>query len=501
MHTVHVRVNDVATKQPTPVRIHFRDADGNYFAPFGRLTEFATELGVDVGGNVEFGDRKYSYIDGTCEVGLPSGPLTVEVHKGFEYKPLCQQVRVGAGKLALRVNIERWIDMRSLGWCSGETWAQYLTPHAALLEAAAEDLAVVNLLAAETVVWHENGHPRPAIPNILAFSGQQPALQRDGHLVVVNTLNQHDMLGRLALLNCHRAVYPLRFGSPDSADDWALADWCDQCHRKAGLVIGHDFFGHYAGYHHGELLADLILGKVDALELNAGFDHPNHPVLAEWHALLNAGFRIPVVGGSGKVDNHDILGSRRSYARLEPGQQFNYRSWVEAVRAGRTFVTNGPLLFFTVEGRDPGAVLQLPPGGGTVNVRAKARCLAAFERVEVVANGTVVARADARGSPAEVVVEADVPMNGPGWLAARCVGPYDGEGLMDWLGAQTSPVYVVAQGAVPKADAAKLALFFNALDEMRDWVANSANCPKDKHRQHLANIFESARAELARRQR
>jgi hypothetical protein len=501
MHTVHVRVNDAATQQPTPVRIHFRDADGNYFAPFGRLSEFATETGVDVGGNVEYRGRKYAYIDGACEIGLPSGPLTVEVFKGLEYKPLRQTIRVGGAKLALRLNLERWIDMRGMGWYSGDTWVQFLTPHGALLEAAAEDLAVVNLLSAETLVWSEGGHQRPAIPNILAFSGQQPALQCDGRLVVVNTLNHHDTLGTLALLNCHRAVYPLRFGGPDNADDWSLADWCDQCHRKAGLVVGHGFFGNYEGHPHGELLADLVLGKIDALEMNGGFEHPDNPVLGEWHALLDAGFHIPLVGGSGKMDNHGILGSRRTYARLEPGQEFTYKNWVEAVRAGRTFVSNGPLLFFSVEGRDPGAVVKLPSGGGTVRVRAEAKCLTQFERVEVVVNGKIVAHANAAGSPAQAIVEAEVPMHGPGWLAARCVGPYDGEGSMDWLGAQTSPVYVAVEGVLPKVDATTLAPFFKALDEMRDWVANSANCPTDKHREHLANIFIMASTELARRQR
>jgi hypothetical protein len=487
MHTV--RVNDDATKQPTPVRIHFRDAHYTYFAPLGRLADFATDCGVDVGGNVEYGGRKYAYIDGACEIGLPPGPLTVEVRKGIEYKPLCEEVRVGPAKLALRLNLERWIDLRSSGWYSGDTWAQCLSPHAALLEGAAEDLAIVNLLAAETLVWGEGGKQHPSLSNILAFSGQQPALERPGHRVVVNTLNQHDTLGRLALLNSHRAVYPLRFGGPDGVDDWSLAAWCDQCHRKGGLVVGHDFFGHREGYHHGELLADLILGKVDALELNGGFEHPDNPVLAEWHALLNAGFRIPVVGGSGKTDNLTVLGSRRTYARLEAGQDFTYTNWIEAVRAGRTFVTNGPLLFFTVEGRDPGAVLRLPAAGQTVRVRAEAKSVTPFERVEVVVNGAVVAQASA-------VVEVEVPMTAPGWLAARCVGPYDGEGSMDWLGAQSSPVYVEIEGMTPKVEAATLAPFFGALDRMRDWAASEARCPADSHRAHLAAIFGTAERHL-----
>ena len=40
LQTVHVRVND-ATGQPTPVRVRFTDDDGVYYAPLGRLTDFA----------------------------------------------------------------------------------------------------------------------------------------------------------------------------------------------------------------------------------------------------------------------------------------------------------------------------------------------------------------------------------------------------------------------------------------------------------------------------
>ena len=230
-----------------------------------------------------------------------------------------------------------------------------MTPHAALLEAAAEDLAVVDLLAGERLI-----HGQTALPNILAFSGQQPALERPGCLVVVNTLNQHETLGRLALLNCHRVVYPLAFGGPHRADDWTLADWCDQCHRKGGLVVGHGFFGKSEADSRGEILPNLIVGKIDALLLNSGFEHPDNPVLGEWHGLLNGGLRIPLVGGSGKTNNRTVLGRRRTYAHLQPGQELTYKNWTDAIRAGRTVVTNGPLLSFTVNDHAPDAVLDLP---------------------------------------------------------------------------------------------------------------------------------------------
>jgi hypothetical protein len=502
MQTVHVRVNDAVTGRPTPVRVRFTGPDGTCYAPFGRLTDFATEMSVDVGGNVLFGSEAHAHIDGTCEVRLPPGRISVALSKGPEYRPLQTTVDLPPGKLALRFEVERLADLRAEGWYSGDSRAHGLTPHAALLEAAAEDVAVVNLLAQEELVFTPGGQRR-AIPNILAFSGQKPALEMPGHLVVVNTLNRHPTLGRLLLLNCHRPVYPLTFGGPDGLDDWSLADWCDQCHRKGGLVVGNNFFGHYEGHPHGELLADVILGKVDALQIGdfenprADTEYGQESVLKDWYGLLQCGFRVPLVGGSGKCDNLDVLGSTRTYARLQPGQEFSYKNWIEAVRAGRTFVTDGPLLSFTVDDLDPGAAVRLRAGGGKVRVRAAARSALPFDRLDVVFSGEVVASAAPGGSPAEATLEAEVPVARSGWLLVRCWGPYD-DTMEQWVAAQSSPVYVEVEEHPVRPDPAIVARFSGHLDKMLAWVEREARCD-DKQREHLAGIFRDAREILARR--
>jgi hypothetical protein len=503
LQTVHVRVNDAVTGKPTPVRIRFTDADGKYYAPFGRLTEFATGRGEDVGGNVLIGDKPHAYIDGTCEFALPAGQISVAIDKGPEYRPIREEVSLPAGKLALRFAIERWADLRAEGWYSGETCCYSLTPHAALLEGAAEDLAIVNLLA-EACVLHSSEHgDYRAIPNLLAFSGQEPALERPGHMVVVNTQNFHWRLGHLLLLNCHRVVYPLTCGGPEGSDHWRLADWCDQCHRKGGLVIGGGFFGHHPGSLHGELLADLILGKVDALLMdgfeNAAVDRELRQglLLADWYQVLDCGFRAPVVGGSGKDSNLLPLGGRRTYALLEPGQPFTYKNWIEAARAGRTFVTSGPLLSFTVNGQPPGAVLDIP-AGAPVHVRAAVRSLRPLSRLEVLANNQPVAGVDVSGSPAQAAIEAEVPMPQGGWLVARCWGAYD-DAIEDWHAAQSSPVYVQVEGRRPPADPAAVAAFVGKLDEMLRWVAEEARCEDEQQRQRLAAVFQEARDALLAR--
>ena len=499
MQTVHVRVNDAATGKPTPCRIRFTDAEGRYYAPFGRLTDFAVnDWAVDVGGNVMAGYDAYAYIDGACEVRLPAGVIRVQVSKGFEYRPIDEQVLLAAGKLALRFAVPRWADMPREGWYAGDSWAHFMTPHAAQLEAAAEGLAVVDLLACETLLWGSEGRQCNAIPNILAFSGQQPALERSGHQVVVNTLNTHDRLGRLALLNCHRPVFPLTFGGPDGVDNWTLADWCDQCHRKGGLVVGHNFFGNYERHPHGEVLPNLILGRIDALLMNSGFEHSQNPILSDWHSLLNAGFRVPVVGGSGKMDNMTVLGRQRTYARLQSGQELTYKNWTEAVRAGRSFVTNSPILSFLVNGQESGVLIDLPGSSASIHIQAGAESLLPFDRLEVVYNGSVVAHAKPTGSPYKAALETDIALSSPGWLAARCWGPFRDD-WQDWIGAQTSPIYVQVAGQGPRPSVETVAPLLDKMDKMLDWVARGARCD-DQQRQRLAGIFEAARQELLHRQ-
>jgi len=483
LQTVHVRVNDAATGQPTPCRARITDVNGTYYAPLGRLTEFATEVGIDVGGNVLLGDQAHAYIDGTCEIALPPGRIHVAIDKGPEYRPLRGEVSLAPGKLALRFEVGRWTDLRAERWYSGDTRCHFLTPHAALLEAAAEGLAVVNLLCREAPAYGSSEKDRRALANLLAFSGQRPALETPGHMVVVGTMNLHGALGQLLLLNCHRVVYPLTFGGPGEFDRWTLADWCDQCHRKAGLVIGEGFFEQAPGNPHGELLADLLLGKIDALNYNPGQD----TALTDWYGLLDLRFRIPLTAGSGKDSNRRALGSARTYARLEPGQDFTYKNWIEAVRAGRTFVTSGPLLLLTVNDQDPGTVIELPVAAPTVRIRAEARSTGPLDVLEIIANHAIVARAKAVPSPR--ILEAEVALPVGGWVIARCRGP---QGL-----AQTSPVYVRGEGQRPPADPALLAHFTGYLEEMLQWVAREGRFESDAQRERLAGIFQDARTILS----
>jgi len=488
MQQVHLRINDAATGHPTAVRLRVTDAAGREFAPFGIPLEFPTHSGEDVGGRLLIHGQRWFYVNGACEILLPPGMITVEASKGPEYQPLHETTQLIAGKLALRFSIERWTDMRAKGWYSGDTRSHELSPHDALLEAAAEDLAVANLLIRESGFVDRDGNRFTIVKNLSAFSGQRACLDSAAtafksvtqatesaggshrHMVAINSMNVHPVLGTLALLNCHRVVYPLSFGGEHQSDDWSLSDWCGQCHRKKGLVVwvGLDSNRDYLG----EALANLILGEIDAIEIT-----DSQPSQFEtWYSLLNVGCRAPICGASGKSDNVTALGNLRTYAQLL-GQPLTYVNWIEAVRAGRTFVTTGPMIELTVNDDQTRVVHRLDQGKTKVTVRYASPNAEA----ELLYNGQVVARGHAEE------IEFDAAEGG--WLAARCRN----EGR---IVAHTSPQYIEVEGRCAPVDPQAVKLLQAHLQKTRDWIVNRGRFDKESSRDHLLGIIDGARNRL-----
>jgi len=476
MLNVHLRINDADTRKPTPVRIRVTDAEGTHFASLGRSTEFPVGRNEAVGAGLNLARELWFTIDGACEIPLPAGvPLRVQATKGPAYHPIDETVTLGAGQIALRFPIQRWISAAGDAWQSVDTRCHFLTPHDALLEAAAEGIEVVNLLATVQRFPALNGTAYLTVPNLTAFSGQVPALERDGTAVVVNTFNVHPVLGSVGLLNSHRPVFPLTFGG-DEPDDWGICDWCDQCHRKGGLRVWVDAFEPTGGLVGGEALVAAILGKIDAIEVNPG---PRKVPLLPWvYRLWDAGVLVPLVGGSGKDSNKTPLGAMRTCARVAASKQDTgfisveglsthgdeprgSQSWIESVRTGRVIATNGPLLDITF----PDA-----------SIHATARSLIPFDDLSIIANGQVVQTVKAQHNPDTKSYHAELTESLPtaGWVAVRC---HSAMGAF----AHTSPVAVGAPVRDPSAAAALVKL----IEQTREWAEQHGRYVNPKRRDQL----------------
>ncbi len=485
MLNVHVRITEGSTGKPVAARLRITDGEGVYRPPLGRQSRFRTGPGEDVGGQVLLDNQAFAYVDGACEVPLPAGILTIEIAKGNEYLPVRRQIALAEGQMALRLSIDRWTDERTSGWYAGEIRAHDLSPHAALLEGAAEGLAVVQLLA----------RARPptemipaAVSNLLAFSGTNAALRSPECMVVVNTLNTHPVLGSVALLNCHRPVFPLRFGQPDEPDHWSVADWCDQCHRKKGLVVWPELPRFTDDHPQGEALAALILGKINAFEVGPGADFGG-PSFQLYYRLLNCGLRPVLVAGSAKDSNAVPLGTVRTYARVLADQKPDTGTWIEAVRAGRTFVTDGPLLSLAACDQGPGSIVVVEPGS-EVPVRAEARSAAPIETIEVLAGGKVIAAAKASGEQRAVELQTTLVADRSAWIAARCRGA---------IGqfAHTTPVHVQVPGRPIPLTEEQTAPLTAELERTLAWVNQRARCPSERQRLHLREVLDDAIVKLS----
>jgi hypothetical protein len=117
-------------------------------------------------------------------------------------------------------------------------------------------------------------------------------------------------------------------------------------------------------YPAGEQAADIVLGKFDAVELFPDFGLR----FLHWYRALNCGYRLPAVGGTGKMGAGTPVGGNRTYARLG-GEPVNPANWARAVCNGNTFMTTGPLLLFEADGRAPGREIRWGQGGGSIMER------------------------------------------------------------------------------------------------------------------------------------
>src|SRR5262245_21493816 len=488
---VHVRVTDAESGQPTPVRIRIGGPNSEYYPPLGRPAEFPVGRNEDVGGHVYLNGKRYAYIDGGAEFPLPTGvPLSVEITKGPGYLPTRETVTLGEGQLTLRFALRQWADGPWARLIAADTRAHFLTPHSAQLEAAAEGLDLVSLLATVQDYPSPDGHVYRVIPNMTAFSGQASAVPG----VVVNTFNVHPVLGRLGLLNCHRAGFPLTFGHADETDDWSLADWCDQCHRKKGLVVWCDAYRPEAGLPGGEALVNAILGRVDAIEIDAG--ERSAAFLPLWYRLLHSGVRLSLVGGSGEDSNRLALGGMRT---LTPSDEvWSYGEWVEHVRSGRTVATNGPFLRLLVDDQ-PFQTRIVLETSRPVRLRAEATSIVPFERLELVSGGGVFKSMNSAGEGVlTAALEAEVVPPAGSWFAARCVGTTRPDRYPHVPAfAHTSPVWVEVGGRPIPTRPEPVAALQREIETVRDWVDTVGRFTNPRRKEHLLSLCDRAAGKLA----
>ena len=423
--------------------------------------------------------ESYFHTDGRIEVVSPDPSIRVAVVKGLEYLPSIRHFTLKDddrdGNAPVQIKLRRAFDMTRTGWYSGDTHVHMdhggegdtftLTPEDMVLMTDAEDLNLSCVLS-----------------NGLYFGAGPHNNSTPEHIVHFAMEYRSAMFGHMALLGLHTLLPDGCCWAPTGAYP-SNVDIAGQAHAQNALVIlSHPVTTHpldftnptqawpYTGY--GRELAPLAFAdKLDALEIFSYSNVSTRHIYQTWYDLLNLGYRVPASAGTDAAMNRHFerpLGGYRVYVQLN-GAEFTLENWMEGLRAGRSFVTNGPLLpHFSVQGIEPGGTLQAVPGQ-LVHGRLEMKSRERIKEVEIVVNGIVrhrVRRDELLGwnRPFQFTLPADAK-----WIVARIKSSTTNwYRIHPFLEASTSPIYI--SGTEPLMNNLSRARFTKEIDALTELV-------------------------------
>lgn len=480
---VRMRVVDDQGK-PAVARISLRDERGRAYAPPGSLHRTLRGQG-------------HFYCDQQAEFTVPTGTYRLKGYRGPEHQVASQAISVEAGKRhEVTVEMKRWTHMAKSGWYSGETHIHanygygswFNTPETMRQQCVGEDLNVCNFMVANSDA--DIVYDRPF------FRGGPDPLSSPDYILYWNQEFRSTVWGHMTLLNLRQVVEPVFTGFAGTTNPWdspSNSDIADRTHWQKGLVnythVSQAEDWSKTPYAAKAIPIDVALGKIDTLDINNSWA----ACVPLWYRLLNCGFRIPATAGTDVFLNRigsNLPGGDRVYVHV-PGP-LSYEGWIDGLKAGRSFVTSGPMLEFKANGEESGAVLRLGEKPA-IRVKAAARSMFPLTKAEIVHNGQVVATATLSDDKLTATFDKEIVLDRGGWLAVRASGPGTIDTPTSALNAHSNPIYVeVAGKSYQSSDEA--AAFLKWIDQFELLLRTRDRFPTAKHREQAQDQIEAARA-------
>jgi hypothetical protein len=470
--TLRIDVVEKGAAAPLTARLSLRHEGGRFHAPPGALYRIS-------------GGLEHFYAENAAELVVPAGRYVLRGFRGTEYRPAGLELEVPAGGRAVaRLELERWCDPTRRGWYSGESHihanygygAWYNTPESMRLQIAGEGLNAANFVVANS--------DTDGIFDREFFRGAPDPLSTPAHVLYWNQEFRATLWGHMTLYNLRHLVEPIMTGFKDTTNPWDAPTNADVADH-ARLQGGHVNYTHPAGnardpyasaYSAKAMPVDVALGKIDSIDINWSYE----PTLSLWYRLLNCGFRLPASAGTDCFLNRirsRLPGADRAYVRLDG--PFSYAAWVAGLKAGRSFVTNGPILELSAAGKGLGDTIVLA-APGPVEVRGRAEAAGPIDRLELVVNGAVAATGDA----ARGLLDQPVRIDKSGWMSLRV--------FAGAAQAHTSPIYVEVAGR-PAASREDAEYYLAWIDRLERQLAARDRLPSPAVKAHVARQLEAAR--------
>ncbi|MEW6751059.1 MAG: CehA/McbA family metallohydrolase [Candidatus Latescibacterota bacterium] len=473
MGTLHGTVLDGQTGELLDAKVHVLASSGAFVHPREALLKRGP-------------GTPFFFAGGQFELDAPRGRTDVLVERGTEYAPARLTVEVPEkGVAQVEVPLARWYRPQEEGYYPGNTHIHYDEKETRPDERLAVDCSVegysvtcVSVLDRRQLPYASNRYP----------IGVMNEFTTAHHVLDIGEENRHYGerspwgfgYGHVMFLRLRNLVQPVSRGhilaGQFDPDYPPLCFCCDEAREQGGLVIW---------CHNGkgmEAPVAAALGKLDAFNL---FDpYWMDPEYDLWYRLLDCGFRLPASTGT----DWFVCSNNRVYVRTEG--DFSYAGWIDGMKAGRTFITNGPAVDLQVDGVGLGETVEVS-GGRRVEAEVRVQSCYPVERAELVVNGCVVRAWDWPEGRREVRLAHGVALERDAWVAARLWGRAR-DSFGHAIYAHTSPVYCRA-GAPPLTRAASARHFVEAIDASLRWVDTWGRYSSDAQRQEVRDLFQRGR--------
>lgn len=414
---------EAAPRTPMPARIHLTDPAGKPHQP----KEFPFW-------------RDHFVCPGKAKLELPAGEYTLEVERGPEFSAHKSLFTVTApGETNFTIVLKRVANLAAEGWWSGEMHVHRPVADAEVLMAA-EDLHVAQFITwwNKQNLW-SNGPPanplRRADGNrfahvlageddreggaLLYFNVKQPLAITDATRHFPSSLVYAERARQLpgVWIDIEKPFwwdFPL----------WIASGLCD----SVGIANNHM---HRAGMYNGEAWGRAR--DTNAFPTLRGNGFWTQEIY--YHAL-NCDIRIPPSAGSASGVLPNPVGYNRVYVHVGP--ELTYEKWWEGLRAGRSFVSNGPLLRARANGKWPGEVFRSADGKPIeLELEAALEGRDPVPMLEIVRDGKVVRSVPVASNGTRASL-GKLTFNESGWFLVRAIS----SDPTTFRFASTAPFYV-----------------------------------------------------------
>ncbi len=412
--SVRLSLIDDETGKPIPGLVRVRNADGQTVSLPGLLPR-------GQGLRDEQAIHQWSALIEPTTIDFPQAVLEVSAFSGLETEIASQTIDLRDKSDAdVTLKLRRFYNARRAGYQNANTHVhvrrmtrpetdQYLIESAT---ADGLDLVFVSYLerADDDADYISNEYTRDELHALNTDHVHFDNGEEHRH----NFTAHAEGYGHVMLLSIPELVYPVSIGpgiSKTGTDGIPLKRGIERTQEIGGTVIWcHNAWG----------LEDIPNWLSGQLHANNIFDGGSRGSYAHsFYRYWNVGIQVPVSTGT----DWFIYDFSRVY--VPAANQITPEQWLDQLATGRSYITNGPLLEFTVNGHGLGEAIQIEEPG-KVSISGGAIGRVDFERLELVKNGEVIETVSSRpeGEHFAAVLETNLTIEGPCWVALRTPPPF-----------------------------------------------------------------------------